>query len=206
MYISSAILKKLPWISFDIITIIKKIALFYYVYKIGLWSITILFWKCAFKQILRIKRLISGLVINICMQLYIRIENHSNMDNLSAVVENCVHKIKMWMQYNMLKLNDDKTELVPENMLVHFLDKNLHLVIQLSRLDSRSEILVSSFARLCQCSKVNTTEKYCLYYLRCIGRIRKYLSLCKTFSLNYGNVLLLGLPRWCFATGAELCR
>ena len=30
-------------------------------------------------------------------QLYISIENHSNMDNLLAVVKNCVHEIKMWM-------------------------------------------------------------------------------------------------------------
>ena len=45
------------------------------------------------------------------VQLYISIENHSNMDNLSAVVENCVHEIKSWMQYDVLKLNDDKAEL-----------------------------------------------------------------------------------------------
>ena len=92
--------------------------------------------------------------------------------------------------------------LVPENLLVHFFDKNLHLGIQLSRQDPTSEISVSSLINRCQCSD-NTIAKSCRYYLRCIGRIRKYLSDddCKTLvhalvtsRLDYGNVLLLGLP------------
>ena len=66
-----------------------------------------------------------------------------------------MHKIKMWMQYNMLKLNGDKTELIifsTRKSVGTFFGQNLHLVIQLSRQDPRSEILVSSLTKLCQCN------------------------------------------------------
>ena len=46
------------------------------------------------------------------MQLYITEENHSNIDNLLTAVENCVHEIKMWRQYNMFKLKNDKSDFI----------------------------------------------------------------------------------------------
>ena len=47
------------------------------------------------------------------MQLYMTID-HSNNDWRDGLtrIELCVSEIREWMNHNMLKLNDDKTELI----------------------------------------------------------------------------------------------
>ena len=45
-------------------------------------------------------------------QLYIAIEHSANLHNELLRMERCVADIRNWMRHNMLKLNDDKTELI----------------------------------------------------------------------------------------------
>ena len=45
-------------------------------------------------------------------QLYIAIEHSANLHSKLLRMERCVADIRNWMRHNMLKLNDDKTELI----------------------------------------------------------------------------------------------
>ena len=48
------------------------------------------------------------------MQLYISLDLDNN-DELSSSLENlkhCIEEIRLWMTQNMLKLNDDKTDII----------------------------------------------------------------------------------------------
>ena len=45
-------------------------------------------------------------------QLYIAIEHSANLHSELLRMERCVADIRNWMRHNMLKLNDDKTELI----------------------------------------------------------------------------------------------
>ena len=105
------------------------------------------------------------------------------------------------------KLNDDKTEFIifsTRNSVGTFFGKKLTFGDTTVEAGSKVRNLGVIFDQtMSMQQQVNTTAKSCRYYLRCIGRIRKYLSDddCKTLvhalvtsRLDYGNVLLLGLP------------
>ena len=81
------------------------------------------------------------------MKLLVSIENHSNIDDPIGVVENYV--IKVWMQYNIIKLKDDKPLFIIFSTNTSW-DKS-SVVMQLSRLGLGLEMLVSYLTSLCQC-------------------------------------------------------
>ena len=121
-------------------------------------------------------------------QLYMTMD-HSNNDwrDGLARIELCVSEIREWMNQNMLKLNDDKTELIVFDLGVIF-DRVLLLR-----------------------QHVSYTSRACRFYLRNISRIRKYIPqdisivLIKSLvmsRLDYSNGLLYGLPK-CTVSGLQ---
>ena len=118
-----------------------------------------------------------------------------------------VAEIKLWMAKNMLKLNDDKTEIL--FISSPFYCKNVQVeTIQVGN----TEIVPASSARnigvifdesLSMKYHITSICKAAHYHLRKIGAIRKYLTQesCTqlvhafiTSKLDYGNALLNGLP------------
>ena len=134
---------------------------------------------------------------------------HDEYDAAVTKIEACLEDIKGWMLQNklMLKLNDDKTELlmISSSRSQHKLSSNpIHI--------GDSEILPSKCAKnlgviFDNCLKmdahINNVCKNCHFHLRNIGKLRKYLTLestCKVIHafissrLDYNNALLYGLP------------
>ena len=142
-------------------------------------------------------------------QLYASFKaNDSTSKNMAlGRIERCLADIMNWMQDNMLKLNNDKTE------VILFLSKhNSKHVKDISIKVGDSEITTSSCVKNLGVTfdsaigmehHVNKTCKSALYQLRNIGHIRKYLTndVAKTLvcgmvlsRLDYCNSLLGGLP------------
>ena len=45
-------------------------------------------------------------------QLYVSFELRTNSQNAARILKSCTSVIKSWIKFNMLKLNDEKTELI----------------------------------------------------------------------------------------------
>lgn len=122
-------------------------------------------------------------------------------------IEKCVTEVKAWMEHNLLKLNDDKTELIVfapkhlqglcQNVSVTFGGSTVTPAAQVKNLGVMFDQTMSME------NHVNTISRTCHYHLRNISRIRRFLSddACKTVvqalvtsRLDYGNALLYGLP------------
>ena len=123
-------------------------------------------------------------------------------------IELCVSEIREWMNQNMLKINDDKTELIVfTSKYKQDLNNDLSITIGGTVVDCSSQVsdLGVIFDRVLSLRQhVSYTSKTCRYYLRNISRIRKYISkdirvvLIKLLVLSrlyYSNGLLYGLPK-----------
>jgi hypothetical protein len=139
---------------------------------------------------------------------YIAIKPSDNWDIPSSRVQNCVSEVKSWMDNNLLKLNQDKTEVIlfhPKHQSNPFADMTLtidscsialaHQVRNLGAIQDR---------HLTMEAQVNTICKSCYYHLRNIGAIRQYITTdaCRTLvqatvtsRLDYANSLLYGIPQ-----------
>ena len=144
-------------------------------------------------------------------QLYMTMD-HSNNDWRDGLlrIELCVSEIREWMNQNMLKLNDDKTELI---VFVSKYKQDLYnyssMTIGETVVDCSSQVkdLGSSFIRVLSLRQhVSYTSRACRFHLRNISRIRKYIPqdisivLIKSLvmpRLDYSNGLLYGLPEVC---------
>ena len=104
-------------------------------------------------------------------------------DEVARVVknlENCCSKIKEWMLFNRLKLNDDKTEVIllgPEERRnsinldsIKVGDSDISIVNNVRNLGLYLD------SNLSMSSHVNYIVKCCYYHLRRLGQIRKLLS------------------------------
>ena len=136
--------------------------------------------------------------------------DHSNNDwrDGLARIELCVSEIREWMNQNMLKLNDDKTEFI-----VFILKYKQDLYNDLSIMICGIVVNCSSQVRdlgvifdrvLSLRQHVSYTSRTCRFHLRNISRIRKYISrdtsvvLIKALvmsRLEYFNGLLYWLPK-----------
>ena len=141
-------------------------------------------------------------------QIYITIKpSTDNWLGAVAKIESCVVDVKSWMERNMLKLNDDKTELIvytPKNR--QHLCKDVSVTIGDSIVTPKAHVknLGVIFDQSLSMKKhINYVSKTCHYHHRNISRIRRYLTdeACKTMvqalvtsRLDHGNVLSHGLP------------
>ena len=130
-------------------------------------------------------------------------------------IERCVSEIRDWMNQNMLKLNDDKTELIVfTSKYKQDLYNYLSITIGGSVVDCSSQVkdLGVIFDRVLSLRQhVYYTPKMCQFHLRNIIRIRKYIPqdisvvLIKSLvmsRLNHSNFLLYGLPK-CTVSGLQ---
>ena len=141
--------------------------------------------------------------------------DHSNnnwRDGL-ARIQLCVSGIREWMNQNMLKLNDDKTELIVfTSKYKRDLYNYLSIKIRDTIVDCSSQVryLGVIYDRVLSLRQhVSYTSKTCRFPLRKISRIRKYIPqdtsvvLIKSLvmsSLDYSNGLFSGLPK-CTVSG-----
>ena len=141
-------------------------------------------------------------------QLYIAFNPRAGFTHELNRITECVSDIKSWMLVNFLKLNDDKTE-----VLLIGLKYNLNstptvtVTIGDTGINSASSVrnLGAIFdAEMSMDNFVSSKYQTCMYHLRCISRIRKYLTTDATKSLihayvtsrlDYSNSLLLGITQ-----------
>lgn len=141
-------------------------------------------------------------------QIYIMVEPRDTWKDISARLKVCLNDIHEWMRANLLKLNQEKTELMifaPKNRLVEieglslsFGDNTIHNTPFVKNLGTYFD---TSLTMEKHC---NALSKSCYFHLRNIGRIRNYITedAAKTLvnalitsRLDYGNALLLGINK-----------
>ena len=141
-------------------------------------------------------------------QLYIAIEHSANLHSKLLRMEQCVADIRNWMRHNMLKLNDDKTELI-----VFASRYNQHLYSDASMMIGNTTVVCEPQVKnlgvifdqvMSMRQHVNYTSRTARFHLRNISRIRRYIpeESCKlvvqslvTSRLDYSNGLLYGIPK-----------
>ena len=136
-------------------------------------------------------------------QLYVSFNPKENvsLENL----ESCISTIKTWMQVNMLKLNDGKTEFIlfATPYFSATLDRfPLHIgSVEINPSDKVRNLGAMFDSTLTMEAFVNDKIKSCIFYLSCIRRIRKFLTLDAAKNLvhayvisrlDYANSLLSG--------------
>ena len=138
-------------------------------------------------------------------QLYLAFKPGADLDNQLEVLETCIRDIRQWMAANLLKLNDDKTEVLllgsPHNLKK--LDK-IAVCVGSSKVPSSFSVNNLGSVFDCNLDMDKFITKKCqsaIYYLQCISRIKKFLSIDAkrslihafvTSRLDYANSLLYG--------------
>ena len=138
-------------------------------------------------------------------QVYQIIRPLGDWSDLSKRLENCLSDISDWMSANMLKLNQDKTELIifsPKHQVKHLLDFSLTFDgTVLSDVPCVKNLGMYLDKTISMENQSSAIPKACFYQIRNIGRIRSLISVdaCKTLvcslvtsRLDYGNALLYG--------------
>ena len=133
--------------------------------------------------------------------------NEEDLSACIAKVQSCVCDIKIWMTRNMLKLNDEKTEVL--FIASPFFRKHINVA---SFMVGQTDVKPAHSARnigvvfdesMAMSSHVSSICKSSHYHLRSIGSIRKHISMeaCiklmhafVTSRVDYCNSLLFGLP------------
>ena len=142
-------------------------------------------------------------------QIYFTLKpSPDNWSDAITRMENCVSEVKAWMELNLLKLNDDKTELIVFTPKHHkHLCSGVNVTIGGCKVEPATHVRnlgIIFDQKLSMEKHITTVSRNCRYHLRNISRIRKYLTdeACKTLvqalvtsRIDYGNVLLYGLPR-----------
>ncbi len=141
-------------------------------------------------------------------QVYMVIKPRDNWTNYFQRLETCLEEISNWMSNNLLKLNQDKTEMIV------FTSKHQSKNIPTLKLTVGESVIESSTSvrslgvqfdqHLTMEKQVASIVKSCFYHLSNIGRIRRYISegACKTLvnslvisRLDYANSLLYGINK-----------
>lgn len=141
-------------------------------------------------------------------QIYIVVEPRDNWDDISARLMACLSDIRKWMSSNLLKLNQDKTELmvfVPKRNKSENHDYNIsfggNIIYDAEFVKNLGMYLDKSLIMEKQCTSVSRS---CYMHIRRIGSIRPFISedACKilvnslvTSRLDYGNALLYGVNK-----------
>ena len=139
-------------------------------------------------------------------QIYLVIEPINNWNDISARLEACIADISSWMKVNLLKLNQDKTELIlfaPKHRVKEL--SNCQLVLDgtiVTDVKCVKNLGIHLDKSLNMEQHASAVSKSCFNQIRNIGRIRSYItdSACKTLvcslvtsRLDYGNALLFGV-------------
>lgn len=139
-------------------------------------------------------------------QAYLVIKPIDNWINIATRMEACLSDISAWMKSNMLKLNQDKTELIiftTKQRTKDFVNCSIsfdgHIVNEASVVKNLGVLFDKT---LTMEKQVSSVSKSCFLQIRKIGRIRSYITddACKTLvnslvisRLDYGNALLYGV-------------
>jgi hypothetical protein len=139
-------------------------------------------------------------------QVYLVIEPIDSWTDISMRLEACIADISTWMKINLLKLDQDKTELIilaPKHRVKELgncqLIPDRTIVTDVTCVKNLGVYLDKSLSMEQHTAAVS---KSCFNQIRNIGRIRSYItdSACKTlvcslitFRWDYGNALLYGV-------------
>lgn len=139
-------------------------------------------------------------------QSYLVIDSRENWNSVVPRLEVCLSDISSWMHSNMLKINQDKTELIIFAPKHHAKDlSNCELLFDGTIVHESAFVknLGAYFDQTLSMDKqANAISKSCFFHLRNIGRIRPFITMnaCKTLinslvtsRLDYANVLLAGV-------------
>jgi hypothetical protein len=144
---------------------------------------------------------------NMSHHCYADVKPLDSWNNISQRLESCLSDISTWMCGNMLKLNEDKTELIifaPKHRVKDL--SNCHLSIGgniISSAECVNNLDVYFNETLSMTKQVSAVSKSRFYQIQNIGRIRQYITedACRTLvcslvtsRLDCGNALLYGLP------------
>ena len=139
--------------------------------------------------------------------------NLKNPDEVKQAIhdlELSLNDVYSWMTANMLKMNNDKTEVIlfaPKRLLSN-VSPSLSLTVHQSNISPKLSVRnlgVMLDATLSMQLQINMITKGCYYQLRKISRIRKYLTMsaAKTLvttlvlsKIDYCNSLLVNLPAY----------
>jgi hypothetical protein len=141
-------------------------------------------------------------------QAYSVLELPSEWTETSAHIIACMKDLKFWMDSNMLKLNQEKFEYIIFHPKTHRINNRDYTITIDDNLFVPSESVrnlgVCQDKSLTMEKHVATVVKSCYYQIRCISKIRKYITTdaCKSLvqsnvisRLDYCNVLLHKLPK-----------
>ena len=139
-------------------------------------------------------------------QVYLIINPKDSWDNIADRLEQCLSDIENWMQNNILKLNQEKTELIiftPKHKSNEFSGRQLafggSVITNAACVKNLGVFFDSKLSMECQ---INSVTRSCYFHLRNIGRIRSLVTedACRTLvrslitsRLDYGNALLHGV-------------
>ena len=140
--------------------------------------------------------------------IYLSIKPDENWASERSAIEACVADVGGWMNRNILKLNQEKSELIVFSSKHRICQVNdLSLMIGgrlLHAVQSVRNCGVIMDSGLTMEKQVNAISKSCFYHIQNIGKVRQYITndACKilvqalvTSRLDYGNALLQGLPQ-----------
>ena len=141
-------------------------------------------------------------------QLYISFKPPLETNYAIKSIEACISSIRIWMQKNYLKLNDDKTEMLVFNTKQKLpLLKTLELQIgdtTISPSPTAKNLGVTFDSCMTMDRHISNMCKSSYYQIRNIAYIRRYLTIaavktlvqaCVTSRLDYANCVLYGLPK-----------
>ena len=137
-------------------------------------------------------------------QLYFSLKSNSSIETL----ERCIQKYRTWMIANDLKINDSKTEIVVIASRQN-LSKTSSLALHVGENTVKSSDAVNNLgvifdSTLSMKNFVNNKCSTCMFYLKSIAKIRKFLTVQATQSLvqalvvsrlDYCNSLLYGISK-----------
>jgi hypothetical protein len=138
-----------------------------------------------------------AITVMLMTQLYFVIKPSDDWSDVTGRLEPCLSEINAWMKSNMLKLNEDKTELIvfaPKHRLNDFRNCQLQF--------DGCVVSDAPFVKNLGVHFDKALNKSCFSQIRTIGRIRQYLSesACKTLvatlvtsHIDYGNAILYGI-------------
>ena len=142
-------------------------------------------------------------------QLYISFENNAPEKRSTAVTQpnTCIGDIHKWLANNMLKLNDDKTEVILFTSK-HALKSHPSVAVTVGEQHVRPATSIRNLGviydqPLSMIQHVNSVCRVGYMHVRNIGRIRRYLTedatktmihALVTSRLDYCNAVLYGLP------------
>ena len=144
-------------------------------------------------------------------QLYISfvIRDRDDLANATSKIELCVLEIKDWMTQNLLKLNAEKTEVIyitPPHFQHKFEALPIHIdgeTVFPSASARNIGVIFDKYLSLHE--HISSVCRTCVYHLRNISAIRKYIpqSACESLihalvssRLDYANSLFSGMPKY----------